>query len=103
MPDNRLIVALDLPNAAAASEIVDQLGDSVGFYKIGLGMLTGGGLALAGELKDNGKRVFLDMKFATGEQQQARQGERQAAENYCCGQHGQHGHRRRPSPSFINV
>jgi orotidine-5'-phosphate decarboxylase len=63
MPDNRLIVALDLPNAAAASEIVDQLGDSVGFYKIGLGMLTGGGLALAGKLKDNGKRVFLDMKL----------------------------------------
>ena len=34
------------------------------FYKIGLGMLTGGGLALAQELKDeHGKRVFLDMKL----------------------------------------
>ncbi len=34
------------------------------FYKIGLGMLTGGGLALANELKqDHGKRIFLDMKL----------------------------------------
>jgi orotidine-5'-phosphate decarboxylase len=36
----------------------------VTFYKIGLGMLTGGGLALARELKDDrGKRIFLDMKL----------------------------------------
>ena len=34
------------------------------FYKVGLGMLTGGGLALARELKDErGKRVFLDLKL----------------------------------------
>jgi len=40
------------------------LGESVSFYKIGLGMLTGGGLALANELKDeHGKRIFLDMKL----------------------------------------
>jgi orotidine-5'-phosphate decarboxylase len=36
----------------------------VGFYKIGLGMLTTGGLALARELKDDhGKRIFLDLKL----------------------------------------
>ena len=63
MSDDRLIVALDVPNLLQAGEIVDQLGDSVSFYKIGLGMLTGGGLALANELKSRGKRVFLDMKF----------------------------------------
>jgi orotidine-5'-phosphate decarboxylase len=63
LPDDRLIVALDLPNAIAAGELVQQLGDAVSFYKIGLGMLTGGGLALAMELKDQGKRVFLDMKL----------------------------------------
>jgi orotidine-5'-phosphate decarboxylase len=63
MPDDRLIVALDLPHAPAALDLVEKLGDSVGFYKIGLGMLTGGGLALANELKDQGKRVFLDMKL----------------------------------------
>ena len=62
-PDDRLIVALDVPNILDGLEIADQLGDSVSFYKIGLGMLTGGGLALANELKERGKRIFLDMKF----------------------------------------
>ncbi|MCZ0960556.1 orotidine-5'-phosphate decarboxylase [Paracoccus benzoatiresistens] len=62
--DDRLIVALDVPNALAGLELSDRLGDAVGFYKIGLGMLTGGGLALAQELKgDHGKRIFLDMKL----------------------------------------
>jgi orotidine-5'-phosphate decarboxylase len=64
MPDDRLIVALDVPNAVEGLALVDRLGDAVSFYKIGLGMLTGGGLALAMELKDErGKRVFLDMKL----------------------------------------
>lgn len=62
--DDRLIVALDVPNALAGLDLAEKLGDSVGFYKIGLGMLTGGGLALANELKqDHGKRIFLDMKL----------------------------------------
>jgi orotidine-5'-phosphate decarboxylase len=61
--DDRLIVGLDLPNAHAGMELVQALGEDVTFYKIGLGMLTGGGLGLALELKDMGKRVFLDMKL----------------------------------------
>lgn len=62
--DDRLIVALDVPNAVQGLELARQLGDAVGFYKIGLGMLTGGGLALANELKqEHGKRIFLDMKL----------------------------------------
>lgn len=62
--DDRLIVALDVPNALAGLELAGALGDAVGFYKIGLGMLTGGGLALANELKsEHGKRIFLDMKL----------------------------------------
>ncbi|PIV76524.1 MAG: orotidine-5'-phosphate decarboxylase [Rhodobacteraceae bacterium CG17_big_fil_post_rev_8_21_14_2_50_65_11] len=64
MPDDRLIAALDLPDAVAGLAMADTLGDAVCFYKIGLGMLTGGGLALANELKqDHGKRIFLDMKL----------------------------------------
>ncbi|WP_299548907.1 orotidine-5'-phosphate decarboxylase [uncultured Tateyamaria sp.] len=64
MTDDRLIVAMDVPNAVAGLELADRLGDSVSFYKIGLGMLTGGGLALANELKqERGKRIFLDMKL----------------------------------------
>lgn len=62
--DDRLIVALDVPNALAGLDLAERLGDAVSFYKIGLGMLTGGGLALANELKqDHGKRIFLDMKL----------------------------------------
>lgn len=62
--DDRLIVALDVPNALEGLELARRLGDSVSFYKIGLGMLTGGGLALANELKEEqGKKIFLDMKL----------------------------------------
>ncbi|MEM7505573.1 MAG: orotidine-5'-phosphate decarboxylase [Pseudomonadota bacterium] len=63
MSDDRLIVALDVPNAIEGGALAERLGDRVGFYKIGLGMLTGGGMALAMELKEQGKRVFLDMKL----------------------------------------
>lgn len=64
MSDDRLIVALDVPNALEGLALADRLGDAVGFFKIGLGMLTGGGLALANELKtERGKRIFLDMKL----------------------------------------
>ncbi len=62
--DDRLIVALDVPNALAGLDLAEKIGDAVSFYKIGLGMLTGGGLAFANELKqEHGKRIFLDMKF----------------------------------------
>lgn len=64
MSDDRLIVAIDLPNALEGLQLAEALGDDVSFYKIGLGMLTGGGLALANELKqEHGKRIFLDMKL----------------------------------------
>jgi orotidine-5'-phosphate decarboxylase len=64
MTDDRLIVALDVPDALSGLKLAEQIGDAVGFYKIGLGMLTTGGLALANELKsDHGKRIFLDMKL----------------------------------------
>lgn len=64
MADDRLIVALDVPNALAGEQLAAKIGDAVSFYKIGLGMLTGGGLALANELKqEHGKRIFLDMKL----------------------------------------
>lgn len=62
--DDRLIVALDMPDALSGMAMAKKIGDAVTFYKIGLGMLTGGGLALANELADeHGKRIFLDMKL----------------------------------------
>ena len=64
MTDHRLIVALDVPDAVTGLKLAEDIGPAVGFYKIGLGMLTGGGLALANELKDeHGKRIFLDLKL----------------------------------------
>ena len=64
MSDDRLIVAMDVPDALAGLKLAQTLGDDISFYKIGLGMLTGGGLALANELKaEHGKRIFLDMKL----------------------------------------
>ncbi|MEN8933445.1 MAG: orotidine 5'-phosphate decarboxylase / HUMPS family protein, partial [Planktotalea arctica] len=50
MSDDRLIVALDVPNALEGLKMAETLGEAVSFYKIGLGMLTGGGFALANEL-----------------------------------------------------
>jgi orotidine-5'-phosphate decarboxylase len=62
--DDRLIVALDVPNIVQGLDLVARIGRAASFYKIGLGMLTGGGLALANELKqEQGKRIFLDMKL----------------------------------------
>ncbi|MCG3187995.1 MAG: Orotidine 5'-phosphate decarboxylase [Rhodocyclaceae bacterium] len=60
----RLIVALDLPNADAARALVTELGDAVGFYKIGLELcMAGGYFELLDWLKARGKKVFVDLKF----------------------------------------
>ncbi|MDI9848376.1 orotidine-5'-phosphate decarboxylase [Rhodoblastus sp. 17X3] len=60
---DKLIVALDLPEPAAARAMVERLGDSVGFYKIGMELAYGGGFALVDELAQAGKQVFLDLKL----------------------------------------
>ena len=62
-PRDRLIVALDLADTAAAQAMVARLGDAVTFYKIGLELTYGGGLALARDLVAQGKQVFLDLKL----------------------------------------
>lgn len=60
---DKLIVALDLSSYDDARALVNRLGDTVTFYKIGLELLFSDGLSLARELKQEGKRVFLDLKF----------------------------------------
>jgi orotidine-5'-phosphate decarboxylase len=62
-PRDRLIVALDLASPRAAETMVETLGDSVTFYKIGYQLAFAGGLSLANTLIGAGKRVFLDMKL----------------------------------------
>src|SRR5277367_4016002 len=60
---DRLIVALDLPSAAAADAMIARLGDSVNFYKIGYQLAYAGGLPLVRQLADQGKKVFVDLKL----------------------------------------
>jgi orotidine-5'-phosphate decarboxylase len=62
-PRDRLIVALDLPDVAAAEAMVDRLGDSVTFYKIGYQLGYAGGLAMVSRLAASGKKVFIDLKL----------------------------------------
>lgn len=62
-PRDRLIVALDLPTVAEARVMTARLGASVSFYKIGMELVYGGGLALANELIAQGKQVFVDLKL----------------------------------------
>src|SRR5947208_7697076 len=61
-PRDRLIVALDLPAVRDAEAMVERLGDSVSFYKVGYQLAFAGGLAFAVALARH-KRVFLDMKL----------------------------------------
>jgi len=62
--DERLIVALDLPDPEAARALVVTLGESVRFYKLGLQLFMAGGyFELVDWLKARGKKVFVDLKF----------------------------------------
>lgn len=60
----RLIFAMDVPDADAARRLADRLGDSVAFYKLGLELLMSGGyFELLDWLVGRGKRVFVDLKM----------------------------------------
>ena len=62
-PRDRLIVALDLPTVSDAEAMVERLGDSGSFYKVGYQLAFASGLAFVDELIRGGKQVFLDMKL----------------------------------------
>ncbi|MFO1351876.1 MAG: orotidine-5'-phosphate decarboxylase [Gammaproteobacteria bacterium] len=69
LPANeRLIVALDVDTRAEASEIVDELGDTVSFYKVGWRAFVREGFGMVDWLIGGGKRVFLDLKMDDIEQ-----------------------------------
>lgn len=60
----RLIFAMDVPDADAARRLADRLGDSVAFYKLGLElMMAGGYFELLDWMVGRGKRVFVDLKL----------------------------------------
>jgi orotidine-5'-phosphate decarboxylase len=62
-PRDRLIVALDLPSAKEARQLVDELDGLVSFFKVGLELLMSGGMEqlLTNLTKD--KQVFVDLKM----------------------------------------
>ncbi len=62
-PRQRLIVALDVPTAAAARKIVAAVGDSALTYKVGMQLYTAEGPSVVRELVGSGRRVFLDLKY----------------------------------------
>lgn len=63
-PAERLIIALDVPDATAARALVQQLGNAGHFYKIGMELLMAPGFfELLQALKQDGKQVFVDLKF----------------------------------------
>ena len=57
------IVALDVPDAGRALALVRLLGDSCGFYKIGGELFTASGPSVVEAVRNEGKKVFLDLKF----------------------------------------
>ena len=62
--EERLIVALDVADPAEARALVERLGDSVKFYKVGMELFMAGGyFELIDWLGAQGKKVFVDLKF----------------------------------------
>ena len=57
------IVALDVPDAMAARELVRRLGDHADFYKVGLELFASAGPTVVQWLRSEGKRVFVDLKL----------------------------------------
>ena len=62
--EERLIFALDVPSPEEARRLVEVLGDSVRFYKLGLELFMAGGyFELIEWLRERGKKIFADLKF----------------------------------------
>jgi orotidine-5'-phosphate decarboxylase len=60
---DRLIVALDVPKAEAARDLVDRLAGHVGMFKVGSQLFTAAGPEFVHEIVGRGEKVFLDLKF----------------------------------------
>lgn len=63
MADDRLIAALDVHTKADVKKLVEMLGDSVSYYKVGMELFYGVGAEVVSYLKEQHKKVFLDLKL----------------------------------------
>jgi orotidine-5'-phosphate decarboxylase len=59
----RLIVALDVPDAACAAELAARLENTCRWFKVGLELFVSAGPAILEPLLERGHSVFLDLKF----------------------------------------
>jgi orotidine-5'-phosphate decarboxylase len=59
----KIIVALDVPNLASAVSLVDELGETISWVKVGLQLFTAEGPPIIQAMKMRGLKVFLDLKF----------------------------------------
>jgi len=59
----RLIVALDVPDARAASLLIDRLDDTCAWFKVGLELFVAAGPAVLEPILRRGYSVFLDLKL----------------------------------------
>ena len=59
----RLIIALDVPSAQAATDLVYRLGGTCQWFKVGMELFTACGPSVVKLLTDKGLSVFLDLKF----------------------------------------
>jgi orotidine-5'-phosphate decarboxylase len=62
-PENRIIVALDVPDEAAAFSLIERIGARVGYFKVGLQLFTKAGPQIVRRIHGAGAKVFLDLKF----------------------------------------
>jgi orotidine-5'-phosphate decarboxylase len=60
---DRLIVALDVPGATQARQIVQAIGDAATTYKVGKQLFTAEGPQVVRDLVASGRKVFLDLKY----------------------------------------
>lgn len=63
MSDDRLIVALDFPTMEQAVACVEECGDAVSHYKVGMELFYAAGAPMITYLKNQGKHIFLDLKL----------------------------------------
>jgi orotidine-5'-phosphate decarboxylase len=59
----RLIVALDVPDAASALALADRLEGTCQWFKVGLELFTAAGPGVLEPLLKRGHSIFLDLKF----------------------------------------
>jgi orotidine-5'-phosphate decarboxylase len=60
---DKIIVPLDVPAKSAAHELINAIGRTVGFFKVGNQLFNAAGPAIIEEIRASGARVFLDLKF----------------------------------------